>query len=67
MLVKACPASRFQSIHVGAAAAYVPLSFDPKDACQFDWRPEMAIIDESTTTTLNGAHAIVAGYWTCPE
>jgi len=33
-----------------SAAAYVPLSFDPGEAFQFDWSHEIAIIDGVTTT-----------------
>ena len=37
------------------AAAYVPLSFDPGEAYQFDWSHEVAIID-GVTTTIKVAH-----------
>ncbi len=33
-----------------AAAAYVPLSFDPGEAYQFDWSHEIVVIDGVTTT-----------------
>jgi len=34
----------------GSAAAYVPLSFDPGEACQVDWSHEVVILDGVTTT-----------------
>ena len=37
------------------AAAFVPLSFDPGEAYQFDWSHEVAIID-GVTTTIKVAH-----------
>jgi transposase len=37
------------------AAAYVPLSFDPGDAYQFDWSHEVVIID-GVTTAIKVAH-----------
>jgi transposase len=33
-----------------SAAAYVPLSFDPGEAYQFDWSHEVVLIDGATTT-----------------
>jgi len=38
------------------AEAYVPLSFDPGAACQFDWSHEIVLIN-GVTTTVNVAHA----------
>ena len=38
-----------------SAAAYVPLSFDPGEACQFDWSHEIVLID-GVTTTVKVAH-----------
>jgi len=38
-----------------AAAAFVPLTFDPGEAYQFDWSHEVVIID-GVTTTLKVAH-----------
>lgn len=32
------------------AAAYVPLSFAPGEACQFDWSHEIVVLNEVTTT-----------------
>ena len=32
-----------------SAAAYVPLSFDPGEAYQFDWSHGLAVIDGHTT------------------
>ena len=36
-------------------SAYVPLSFDPGEAYQFDWSHEIAVLD-GVTTTVNVAH-----------
>ncbi len=36
--------------HETAAAAFVPLSFDPGEAYQFDWSHEIVVIDGATTT-----------------
>ena len=33
-----------------SAAAYVPLTFDPGEAYQFDWSHEIVVIDGATTT-----------------
>ena len=33
-----------------SAAAYVPLTFDPSEAYQFDWSHEIVVIDGATTT-----------------
>ena len=38
-----------------SASAYVPLSFDPGEACQFDWSHEVVLID-GVTTTVKVAH-----------
>ena len=38
-----------------ASAAYVPLSFDPGEACQFDWSHEAVQID-GVSTTVKVAH-----------
>ncbi|UUP20061.1 IS21 family transposase [Nitratireductor thuwali] len=38
-----------------SAEAYVPLSFDPGEAYQFDWSHEIAVID-GVTTTIKVAH-----------
>jgi len=35
---------------VASADAYVPLSFDPGEAYQFDWSHEVVVIDGATTT-----------------
>ena len=35
---------------VASASAYVPLSFDPGEAYQFDWSHEVVLIDGVTTT-----------------
>jgi transposase len=45
--------SRAQS--EASAAAYVPLSFDPGEAYQFDWSHEIVLID-GVTTTVKVAH-----------
>ena len=34
----------------GTAAAFVPLSFDPGEAYQFDWSHEVVLIDDVTVT-----------------
>ena len=39
----------------GAAAAFVPLSFDPGEAYQFDWSHEVVLID-GVTVTVKVAH-----------
>ena len=33
-----------------SAAVYVPLTFDPGEACQFDWSHEIVVIDGATAT-----------------
>ena len=35
---------------VASAEACVPLSFDPGEACQFDWSHEVVLLDGVTTT-----------------
>lgn len=35
---------------MASAAAYVPLTFDPGEAYQFDWSHEIVVIDGATTT-----------------
>ena len=35
---------------LASAAAYVPLSFAPGEAYQFDWSHEVVVIDGATTT-----------------
>lgn len=44
-----------QSEREASAAAYVPLSFDPGEAYQFDWSHEVVLID-GVTTTVKVAH-----------
>ncbi|EAV40700.1 Integrase, catalytic region [Stappia aggregata IAM 12614] len=44
-----------KSIREASADAYVPLSFDPGEAYQFDWSHEIAFID-GITTTIKVAH-----------
>lgn len=39
-----------REVQEASAAAYVPLSFDPGEAYQFDWSHEVVLIDEVTTT-----------------
>jgi transposase len=41
--------------HGYSAAAYVPMSFDPGEAYQFDWSHEVVLID-GVTTTVKVAH-----------
>ena len=53
--VRRYAASWSQSEAEASAAAYVPLSFDPGEAFQFDWSHEVAIID-GVTTTIKVAH-----------
>jgi transposase len=36
--------------HESTAAAFVPLTFDPGEAYQFDWSHEIVVIDGATTT-----------------
>ena len=38
-----------------AASAFVPLSFDPGEAYQFDWSHEIVVLD-GVTTTVKVAH-----------
>lgn len=44
-----------RSAREASAAAYVPLSFDPGEAYQFDWSHEIVLID-GVTTTVKVAH-----------
>lgn len=44
-----------------SAAAYVPLSFDPGEAYQFDWSHEVVLID-GVTTTVKVAHVRLRAY-----
>ncbi|QEW19417.1 Transposase [Marinibacterium anthonyi] len=53
--VRRYAASWSQSEVEASAAAYVPLSFDPGGAFQFDWSHEVALID-GVTTTIKVAH-----------
>ena len=39
-----------QEAQEASAAAYVPLTFDPSEAYQFDWSHEIVVIDGATTT-----------------
>ena len=49
-------ARKWQKARDGAAAdAYVPLSFDPGEAYQFDWSYEVVLLD-GITTTIKVAH-----------
>ena len=53
--VRRYAASWSKSEAKASAAAYVPLSFDPGEAYQFDWSHEVVIID-GVTTTIKVAH-----------
>ena len=44
-----------KAAQVASASAYVPLSFDPGEAYQFDWSHEVVLID-GVTTTVKVAH-----------
>ena len=44
-----------RDVREASAAAYVPLSFDPGEAYQFDWSHEVVLID-GVTTTVKVAH-----------
>ncbi len=48
--VRRYAASWSKEEEVASAAAYVPLSFDPGEAYQFDWSHEIVVIDGATTT-----------------
>ena len=48
-------ASWSQATQETSASAYVPLSFDPGEAYQFDWSHEIVILD-GVTTTVKVAH-----------
>lgn len=53
--VRRYAASWSQAEQEASAAAYVPLSFDPGEAYQFDWSHEVVLID-GVTTTVKVAH-----------
>jgi len=53
--VRRYAASWSKATSEASADAYVPLSFDPGEAFQFDWSHEIAIID-GVTTTIKVAH-----------
>ena len=48
--VRRYAASWSKEEEVASAAAYVPLTFDPGEAYQFDWSHEIVVIDGATTT-----------------
>jgi transposase len=48
--VRRYAASWSQAAREASAAAYVPLSFDPGEAYQFDWSHEIVILDGATVT-----------------
>ena len=48
--VRRYAASWSQATREASAAAYVPLSFDPGEAYQFDWSHEIVILDGATVT-----------------
>ncbi len=48
--VRRYPASWWKTTQEASAAAYVPLSFDPGEAYQFDWSQEVVLIDGATRT-----------------
>ncbi len=68
--VRRYAASWSKEEEVASAAAYVPLSFDPGEAYQFDWSHEIVVID-GATTTVKVAHVrlchsrmlFVQAYW----
>lgn len=53
--VRRYAASWSKATREASAAAYVPLSFDPGEAYQFDWSHEVVLID-GVTTTVKVAH-----------
>ncbi len=53
--VRRYASGRSQSVREASAAAYVPLSFSPGEAYQFDWSHEIVLID-GVTTTVKVAH-----------
>jgi len=53
--VRRYAASWSKATREASAAAYVPLSFDPGEAYQFDWSHEIVLID-GVTTTVKVAH-----------
>jgi hypothetical protein len=50
MVVRRYAASWSKEEQEASAAAYVPLTFDPGEAYQFDWSHEIVVIDGATTT-----------------
>ncbi len=48
--VRRYAASWSKATRAASADAYVPLSFDPGEAYQFDWSQEVVVIDGATTT-----------------
>ena len=48
--VRRYAASWSKATRAASADAYVPLSFDPGEAYQFDWSQEVVLIDGATTT-----------------
>ena len=48
--VRRYAASWLKAANEASAAAYVPLSFDPGEAYQFDWSHEIVLIDGATVT-----------------
>lgn len=48
--VRRYAASWSKATREASASAYVPLSFDPGEAYQFDWSHEVVLIDGATTT-----------------
>ncbi|MBO6672351.1 MAG: transposase, partial [Roseitalea sp.] len=53
--VRRYAASWSKAMQEASASAYVPLSFDPGEAYQFDWSHEIVLID-GVTTTVKVAH-----------
>jgi hypothetical protein len=53
--VRRYAAALSKSESAASAAAYVPLSFDPGEAYQFDWSHEVVVMD-GVTTTVKVAH-----------
>ena len=49
-VVRRSAAGRSKATREATASAYVPLSFDPGEAYQFDWSHEVVVIDGATTT-----------------
>ncbi len=60
-------AQRWRSDHASAtAAAFVPLSFAPGEAYQFDWSHEIVILD-GVTTEVKVAHTRLCPDAVCPR